>query len=136
MRVPLLVVLVALMRAVCADILDIPNCIGGATCAPGDTCCQDKSVSVFYGCCPDDNPICCPDHEYCCSYDYPICTGDGHCQAVFNHAMRSLNFNTRGGAAQVPAALRMKVAGPDAAAVEHGRGAAARQPSSEVVAAY
>jgi hypothetical protein len=57
--------------------IDMPNCVGGAHCRDGDTCCEDKSISIFYGCCSAVNPICCPDHIHCCTLDFPLCDESG-----------------------------------------------------------
>ena len=76
-----LVFAVALVRAARAEESKAnTSCIGGAYCDPGDTCCQDAAISVFYGCCPSDHPICCPDHRHCCTDDFPLCAAGGMCQ--------------------------------------------------------
>lgn len=69
---PSLLLLVASSLAI-----DMPNCVGGAHCRDGDTCCEDKSISIFYGCCSAVNPICCPDHIHCCTLDFPLCDESG-----------------------------------------------------------
>ena len=75
-----LVFAMALLRAARAESKANTSCVGGAYCDTGDTCCQDAAISVFYGCCPSDHPICCPDHRHCCTDEYPLCAAGGMCQ--------------------------------------------------------
>ena len=87
---------------------DLPNCVGAAHCDPGDTCCQDVSRAIFYGCCSASSPVCCSDHEHCCTLDYPICDpGVGGC--VNAEGELGMSFGVRGGAK--PGFLRVTTRG-------------------------
>ena len=57
--------------------LESVTCPDGSACPSGNTCCSVGGDR--YGCCPQENAVCCSDDKHCCPSGYTCETADGKC---------------------------------------------------------